>query len=62
VLGDGSWLLLAESLEADRLGRIYQGRVSPDESVEIIWRLLGTEEDPAILEAVAWLEGLDRNR
>jgi carboxyl-terminal processing protease len=59
LLVDGSWLLLAESLEADRLGRVYQGRVSPDESVEIHWQLLGTEEDPVIQAAMRWLGSRD---
>ena len=55
VLLDGSWLLLAESLEADRKDNIYRGRIEPDETIEIDWRRLLTQEDPVIDAATHWL-------
>ena len=55
VLLDGSWLLLTESLEADRNDNIYHGRIEPDQSIEIDWRRFLTEEDPVIDDATQWL-------
>lgn len=52
---DGSWLLLATTLEADRLGRVYKAGVRPDEHVETDWSCVGEPHDPVILRARAWL-------
>ena len=56
VLLDGSWLLLAENLEADRNDVVREGRIEPDFDVEIDWSLFGLESDPCIQAALGWLE------
>lgn len=55
-LADGSSLLLTDSLMADRLGRVYEDGVVPDERVDIAWEVVGEVEDPVVRRAEAWLE------
>jgi C-terminal processing protease CtpA/Prc len=54
-LRDGAMIHLTMALGADRTGRTYDGPVVPDEYVETDWRRLGTERDPVLAEAVAWI-------
>lgn len=42
---------------ADRLGRVYEGGVTPDEHVAITWESVGEVSDPGVRRAAAWLEG-----
>ncbi len=55
-LADGSSLLLTDSLMADRLGRVYEDGVMPDERVDIAWEVVGEVCDPVVGRAVVWLE------
>lgn len=55
VLGDGSSLLLAETYEADRLDRVYQAGVDPDEEVRVDWTAVDSANDPVVIAAENWL-------
>jgi carboxyl-terminal processing protease len=55
-LADGSSLLLTDSLMADRLGRVFETGVVPDEHVAIAWETVGKADDPFVRRAAAWLE------
>ena len=48
-LSDGSMLLLASALMADRTGRVYEGPVDPDQPTA------GISDEDAIRPALAWL-------
>jgi len=54
-LVDGAVLVVTVSREADRTGRVYDGRISPDEDVAIDWTRVGTDGDPVLKAATAWL-------
>jgi carboxyl-terminal processing protease len=54
-LVDGAVLVVTVSREADRTGRVYDGRIAPDEDVAIDWTRIGTDDDPVLLAAAAWL-------
>ena len=54
-LVDDAVLVVMVSREADRTGRIYEGRIPPDESVAIDWTRIGTDDDPVLSGATAWL-------
>jgi hypothetical protein len=43
------------SQEADRTGRVYDGRITPDENVAIDWTRIGTDDDSVLHAAAAWL-------
>lgn len=51
---DGSTLVLSISQEADRTGRIYEGRIAPDELV----RAGSATEDAVKTRALMWLQSL----
>lgn len=51
---DGSTLVLSISQEADRTGRIYEGRIAPDEIV----RAGSAHEDAVKAHALMWLQSL----
>jgi carboxyl-terminal processing protease len=51
-LSDGSMLLITSALLADRNGRVYGGRISPDETVETSAAI-----DAPLRRAIEWLEG-----
>jgi C-terminal processing protease CtpA/Prc len=55
-LADGAALLLTVCLGGDRSGRTYDGPIEPDESVATDWGQLGTERDPVVRAALAWLD------
>jgi hypothetical protein len=40
----------------DRTGQVYAGPIAPDEVVPIDWTRFGTEQDPVITAALAWLQ------
>ena len=54
-LVDDAVLVVMVSREADRTGRIFEGRIPPDESVPIDWTRIGTDDDPVLSRATAWL-------
>jgi carboxyl-terminal processing protease len=54
-LPDGAGLDLATSKAADRTGRVYEGRLPPDEVVAIDWARLATVDDPVVIAAGTWL-------
>jgi hypothetical protein len=56
-LPDGAMLQLTTSMQADRSGFVYNGRIPPDEPMAIDWARLGTPVDPMILAAGTWLRG-----
>ncbi len=59
-LVDDAVLVVMVSREADRTGRIYDGRIPPDEEVAIDWTKLGTDDDPVLSRAAAWLRSQPR--
>jgi carboxyl-terminal processing protease len=66
-LSDGAMIMLTVCLGADRTGRTYDGPLAPDEAVEPAWTAFGTDRDPVIAAALAWLrraahEGRTRRR
>lgn len=54
-LNDGALLLITVGRMADRTGQAYDDRIAPDEEVPISWTELGTERDPVLEAAGAWL-------
>jgi C-terminal processing protease CtpA/Prc len=56
TLPDGSGLALATSVMADRTGRVYGGRVEPDESVAAQDPRTNPQLDAAVATASAWLK------
>ena len=54
-LSDGSFLGVSGAFSMDRMGRIYDGPIAPDEVVPTDWTLFGSERDPVILAARDWL-------
>ena len=55
VLADGAELYLAETFGADRLRRIYESGIAPDELLVVDWANLGTTQDLALSAALRWL-------
>ena len=54
-LVDGAVLVVTAAQEADRTGRVYEGRIAPDQEVEIDWTRLGSDDDPVLRAATEWL-------
>jgi C-terminal processing protease CtpA/Prc len=54
-LVDGAMLVLTVSRAADRVGRVYDGPIQPDQPVEIDWTRVGTQDDPVLRVATEWL-------
>ena len=54
-LSDGAELVLTTDAVADRLGKIYESAVIPDEIVATDWERFGTVDDPVIITAMRWL-------
>lgn len=55
-LSDSAFLTVSGALGMDRTGQVYAGPIAPDEVVPIDWTLFGTEQDPVITAALAWLQ------
>jgi C-terminal processing protease CtpA/Prc len=55
VLRDGAVIALTTYLGADRAGRTYDGPLLPDHPVTIDWSEVGTDNDPVLQAAIAWL-------
>ncbi len=52
---DGAVLVVTAAYEADRSGRVYEGRILPDEPIAIDWVRIGSEDDPVLRAATSWL-------
>jgi hypothetical protein len=48
-------LALAVAVESDRTGKVYLDGLMPDEFVRTDWATFGTDDDPLLRAAVAWL-------
>jgi C-terminal processing protease CtpA/Prc len=55
ALSDGAWLTVSGAQGQDRTGQTYGGPITPDEAVVTDWAALGTDGDPVIQAARAWL-------
>lgn len=54
-LSDRAQLVLATAWEADRTDVVHRGPLDPDEPVAIDWATLGSDDDPVLAAARAWL-------
>ncbi|HET7076471.1 MAG TPA: S41 family peptidase [Chloroflexia bacterium] len=54
-LSDGAVLQVAHTKEADRTGHVYDGPIAPDQLIAVDQQLVGTDRDPTVLAASAWL-------
>jgi C-terminal processing protease CtpA/Prc len=54
-LPDGAMVMLTVCHGADRTGRTYDGPLAPDVAVDQEWTALGTDRDPVVGVALAWL-------
>jgi C-terminal processing protease CtpA/Prc len=54
-LVDGAMLVVTVSRAADRVGRVYDGPIQPDQPVELDWTRVGTPDDPVLRVATEWL-------
>jgi len=52
---DGSRLLLAENMEADRNDKLYLGPIPVDETIPVDWGLISSPQDPVIRAAANWI-------
>jgi C-terminal processing protease CtpA/Prc len=55
-LTDGARLVLTTGVCADRNGKLHVGNLEPDETVDTHWANFGTEGDPQVQAAMAWLK------
>lgn len=55
-LPDGAKLVLTTAREADRAGHIYDGPLPVDEAIATDWASFGTDRDPVLNAALAWLK------
>ena len=54
-LTDGARLVLTTGACADRSGKLYVGSLEPDTTVNTDWTSFGSDTDPVIQAALAWL-------
>ena len=54
-LVDGAMLVVTVSRAVDRVGRVYDGPIQPDQPVELDWKRVGTEDDLVLRAAADWL-------
>ena len=55
ALSDGAGLFVSGANALDRTGAVYSGRIAPDQPVTLDWPLVGTDADPVLQAARAWL-------
>jgi C-terminal processing protease CtpA/Prc len=55
-LSDKAILRVTVGLYADRTGQTYAAAIPPDESVKLDWTRFGSDDDPVIQAASAWLQ------
>ncbi len=53
---DGSFVAVTNVYDVDRLGRVYDGPLQPDETVKTDWSKFGTPGDPVVVAASTWLK------
>jgi len=56
-LVDGAMLVVTTDRPADRTGRAYERPIEPDQRVAIEWTRIGSDDDPVVQIASAWLRG-----
>lgn len=56
-LPDDSFLMVTHSYDLDRTGKVYDGPISPDETIAVDWGVFATAQDPVLNAASAWLAG-----
>jgi len=56
-LVDGAILVVTTDRPADRTGRAFEGPIEPDQRVAIDWTRIGSDDDPVVHVASAWLRG-----
>lgn len=54
-LSDGTTIFVSGAFSYDRNGAIYDGPITPDVPTETDWAQFGTEKDPTVQAAQAWL-------
>jgi hypothetical protein len=54
-LSDGAVIVLTVAVGSDRLGRLYDSSIAPDEPLTIDWTRIEQDSEPALQAAVAWL-------
>jgi carboxyl-terminal processing protease len=55
VLRDGAFLDIMTAVDADRTGAAYENPIPPDVAVTSDWAKVGTDADPILNAALAWL-------
>ena len=53
---DGSFVAVTNVYDVDRLGRVYDGPLQPDEPVKTDWGKYGLAGDPVVAAATTWLK------
>lgn len=54
-LSDGAHISVGAAYAFDRNNQVYSGPISPDETIAMNWASLGTDQDPVLGAAIAWL-------
>jgi carboxyl-terminal processing protease len=57
TMSDGAFLDIAASVDVDRNGVAYEGRIPPDEPVALDWTAISSGNDAALQTATNWLRG-----
>lgn len=55
VLSDGAFLDIMTAVDADRTGTAYENPIAPDVPIASDWAKVGTDADPILNGALAWL-------
>jgi carboxyl-terminal processing protease len=55
VLSDGAFLDIMTAVDADRTGAAYENPIPPDVAIASDWSKVGTDADPILNAALAWL-------
>jgi len=55
-LSDGAVLNLTTVLEADRMGKTYDGKIAPDIEMMTDWALYATDDEPVLKAAMKWIK------
>jgi carboxyl-terminal processing protease len=55
VLADGAFLDIMTAVDADRTGTAYENPIAPDVPIASDWAKVGTDADPILNGALAWL-------
>jgi carboxyl-terminal processing protease len=55
ILSDGAFLDIMTAVDADRTGTAYENPIAPDVKIASDWTKVGTDADPILNGALAWL-------